>query len=245
MDDFAFNPKAPVVIPTVEVKPTGSVKSWSFSALKTFEKCPYETFLKSVKRLKQESGDAAARGNQIHDLAEEYVRGNIEFPNELEKMKVDYEWLHDTFISGDVILEDEWGYNKDWDPTGWMAEDVWNRTKLDAMVFESETSALVIDHKTGRRFGNELKHGEQLMLYAIVAFLRYPKLQHIRVANWYIDHNEKLERNYTREAAMMFLPRWTERGITMTTATDFPPKPSISNCKWCYYKKSGACEWAN
>lgn len=245
MTDFEFNPKAPVVIPTAVVSAEGLVSAWSFSALKTFEKCPYETYLKSVKRLKEESSEAAERGTRIHDLAEGFVRGDIpDLPPELSKMSDNFDWLREQFLEGKVIMEEKWAYDREWQPCDWSSDIAWNRTKVDAMVFESPTSALIIDHKTGKRFGNELKHAEQLMIYAIVAFLRYPELQHIRVVNWYVDHNEKLERNYTREAAMMFLQRWTDRATAMTSCTDFPPKPSISNCKWCYYKQSGACEWA-
>ena len=82
------------------------------------------------------------------------------------------------------------------------------------------------------------------MLYAIVTFLRYPELQHIRVENWYTDLDEKMDRNYSREDAMRFLPRWTERGNIMTTQKDFLPSPSKPTCKFCPYKKSGDCEWA-
>ena len=39
-----------------------------------------------------------------------------------------------------------------------MAKDVWARIKLDAIVHEDETSARVIDYKTGRQFGNEIAH---------------------------------------------------------------------------------------
>ena len=42
--------------------------------------------------------------------------------------------------------------------------------KLDAYVKEDDTSARVIDYKTGKRFGNEIGHSQQCLLYAIAAF---------------------------------------------------------------------------
>jgi hypothetical protein len=58
-----------------------------------------------------------------------------------------------------------------------MAPDVWGRIKLDAFVHETETSARVIDYKTGKAFGNEIAHSQQALVYAIGSFFRYPDLQ--------------------------------------------------------------------
>ena len=264
MDDFAFDPSTiktssksndPVDFPfTPGQKPlqtkiinrrSGHVKNWSFSALKTFEKCNYETFLKSVQKIPQTAGEAAERGNIIHDLAENYVNGTLEtLPAELQKMTDDFIELRRLYVEGKVILEEEWAFTDDWDITEWKAQDTWLRLKLDVMIQQSETCAVIIDHKTGKRFGNEMKHGEQLMLYAIASFLRYPNLEFIEVCNWYLDHNEKLSRTYTREEAMLFVNTWTNRATTMTTTTEFYPSPSKYNCKWCFYKDSGDCKWA-
>ena len=53
----------------------GLVKAWSASALKKFETCKYATYLKSVKKCADPSGEAADRGTQIHTMAEEYIDG--------------------------------------------------------------------------------------------------------------------------------------------------------------------------
>ena len=244
MEDFAFNPGKNLGTPTTPQR-SGKVKSWSYSGLKVFEQCKYQTFLKSVERIPQESHEAAERGNRIHDLCEQFVDGTLdELPSELLKMEKDFLPLREQYAEGKVVLEEEWAYDVEWNTTDWRHKDAWLRLKLDVLILESETSAIVIDHKTGKRFGNEMKHAEQLMLYAICTFLRYPKLEFLAVINWYIDHNEKLERFYTREEAMVFFERWTARAVAMTSEQEFPPSPSKFNCKWCPYKKSGDCKWA-
>ena len=51
---------------------------------------------------------------------------------------------------------------------------------------------------------------------------------------------------YTRDEAMLFMPKLHQRAVAMTTATKFPPNPSNYNCKWCSYKEGDdpACQHA-
>ena len=239
--DFVFDPTKPIPTPEPVV---GPVKAWSFSALMNDEQCPYRTFLKVVKRTPEPDSPAAARGTAIHTLAEDFVKGEIlEMPVELKQLSGNYRWLREQYEAGKVSLEGEWAFDADWTPTGWRDANAWARIKADAVVYSSPTAAMVIDHKTGRKFGNELKHQQQTQLYAIATFLRDPALEYVETALWYIDHGEATPGKYTRDQAMMFLPRWTLRGNRMTSRTEFPPKPSKTNCKWCPFAETKACEW--
>ena len=122
-------------------------------------------------------------------------------------------------------------------PVGWLEDKTWGRIKLDAMVLEDETSARVIDYKTGRKDGNEIPHSHQALLYAIGSFYKYPDLQYAQTELWYLDKGETMIKNYTRNDAMVFAPGYYQRAIRMTTATDFNPTPSKQNCRWCSYRK--------
>jgi hypothetical protein len=135
--------------PLEEIEPQGGlVKTWSISRLFKFEACPHQIFLSGVKKIKQEAGEAADRGSMIHDLAEKYVRGQLEeLPKELTKFKNAFFGLKELFDEGIVTCEEDWAFNIDWTPTGWLAPDCWNRMKLDAFVRENTTSAKVIDYK--------------------------------------------------------------------------------------------------
>jgi len=218
------------------------IPTWSYSALSTFEKCPYRSYLQKIKKLPEPQHPAAKRGTDIHDQAERYVRGEIDFPKTLKKFTESFETLRELFAKGQVELEGDWGFTQDWEICGWRAEDVWARIKLDALVRMDETSARVIDYKTGRKFGNEVAHAQQALLYAISTFIRYPEIDFIKTELWYLDHAAVAEQTYTREQAMLFYPKWVKRATTMTSATEFPPKPSKFTCKWCSYKEE-ACEF--
>lgn len=224
----------------------GPVSAWSYSALKVFEECPYRTYISRVKRIPEPSSPAADRGSEIHQQAEDYVAGKLDaFPSTLAKFTDEFKVLFDLYAEGKVELEGEWAYTIDWQTTGWLADDCWARIKLDAFVREDETSARVIDYKTGKKFGNEIGHGQQCLLYAIGAFVREPALQLVQTELWYLDKGETTIKSFNREEAMLFMPRFHERAVVMTTETDFEPKPSPNNCRWCSYRKGEypECNW--
>ncbi len=229
----------------------GLVTFWSHSSLQQFQECPYRLYLRRVKRIKEPSGEAAERGTMIHDQCEAYVNGSrIDLPEgkKTQEFQHRFETLRSLYLKGQVHLEENWGFDIDW---GTLADDgalyknpsLWCITKLDVFVRESETSARIIDHKTGRKFGNEVKHGGQAMEYAVSAFMRYPELEHITTEFWYLDQGQDGVRTYNRQEAMLLLPRINQRAIKLTSATKFPAKPSDKACKWCHYRKSGDCEY--
>lgn len=222
----------------------GAIKAWSFSSLSVYEQCPMRAKLKQIDKIEEPTTPALTRGSEIHDLAERYVRGQEgdEVPLPLQQFTKGFEQLKAQFAAGKVTCEEDWAFTKDWSETGWTSPDCWHRAKLDAFLIEDDGSALIVDYKTGKKFGNELKHGEQGLTYAIGAFLRHPELNFIKIEFWYLDKGEKLRREYTREQALLFHPRLHQRAVKMTTAVDFPAKPSFIACRWCHYGKEGICK---
>lgn len=220
------------------------LNAWSYSRLTVFESCRHQAELKFVRKIPEpdrplppgKTEHANDRGTRVHEAAEKYVLGGIELIPELESFKPELNALRTLYAAGKVSLEGEWGYTKEWKPTPWMSADVWTRIKLDAIVFLSKTKAVVIDYKTGKRWGNEIKHGEQMQLYQLAAFLRYPDLQEITVELWYTDLNELVSLTYTRAQGMKFLASFTNRGKRMTECEDFPPNPNAFSCRFCPYK---------
>jgi len=224
----------------------GPVPTWSYSALKVFEECPYRTYISRVKKVPEPSSPAADRGTQIHNEAEDYVKGVLgEMPDSLKKFESQFVDLKHLFNEAQVELEGEWGFDLDWAPVGWMTRETWARIKLDALVHEDEQSARVIDYKTGKKWGNEIPHSQQCLLYAIATFFRYPQLQYVQTELWYLDKGETTVKSFTREQAMNFAPGFYSRAIAMTTCTDFAPNPSKNNCRWCSYRKGDEpeCGW--
>jgi RecB family exonuclease len=226
------------------------IPTWSFSRIQDFEQCKRRAKLKYLDKIPEperplppgKTEHANDRGTRIHDAGERFARGGIELIPELQKFKPEFERLKALYATGNVSLEGEWAMDRSWEPVAWASSDAWLRLKLDALVFLSPTEAVAIDYKTGKRFGNEVKHNEQLQLYQLVTFLRYPKLETIHVELWYLDVDELVTVTYTRNQGLRFRRSFENRGNAMTTCTEFPPNPNIFSCKWCPYKGTEHCD---
>ena len=114
-------------------------------------------------------------------------------------------------------------------------EPAWLRLKLDALVLHDEHTATVIDFKTGRKFGNEVKHGEQLQLYQLSTFLRYPQLQTVYAELWYLDQDEITSQKFSRTMGLRYRDKFGKRGEALTSCTDFPASANIYACRYCQY----------
>lgn len=222
----------------------GRITSWSFSALQVFESCKYHSKLARLDRVPDlQPKTAADRGTAIHQEAEDYVTGKATFTNNLRFFKDDLTALAAHYTAGRVVCEQEWGFDEKWVCTDWKS--AWLRLKCDAVCFLDPTHAVVIDYKTGKRFGNEIKHSEQLQLYAVTALIRYPDLEQVTCELWYFDQNELASFTMKRSQLPKYLRLFDKRGMAMTTETEFKPNPNIYSCKYCPYgpAKQGDCKF--
>jgi hypothetical protein len=233
-----------------KVPGSGLVPAWSASTLKVFETCRWRLYLDRVVKLQQEESEPLKRGNRYHKALEDYVMGTIgELPEEmaksdkLNKFMPMIDELREAYAEGMVEVEGNWGFNTAWDTVDWMAKDVWARVKLDVLRWLDKpmgTHAKCVDWKTGARFGNEVVHADQGMIYTVATFMRYPQLELVDVEFAYVDQGEtSFPQRYTREQAMTFLPRITDRATILTSAreNDFTPSPSVYNCKKCPFNR--------
>lgn len=222
---------------------SGAVKTWSFTTLMKFLECPYQIYLKNVLRKKgAPRGEGANRGEKIHTYIEDYIKGETDtLPKAVKHCREHIKLLRTLYAKGLVSIEGDWGFNVNWESTGWMDKDIWARVKLDSLKFDDETrrSAVCDDWKTGKKYGNEAKHNRQGQIYAIASFLRYPELEHVEVNFRYVDiaSDNILRALYSRERAMRLMPAWTNNAIEMTTCTEFKPKPTTYNCQFCDFNR--------
>ncbi len=223
------------------------ISAWSHSRLAIFEQCKYRAKLQYVDRIPEpirplppgRTEHANDRGTRIHEAGELFVRGGVELIPELHAFKPEFLRLRELHKEGKVGLEGEWGFDRDWMPVSWKSPNIWARIKLDAFVHLSDTHGVVIDYKTGKRFGNEVKHAEQCQLYQLAAFLRYPELEVIDVELWYTDQDELTHMRYTRAQGLRFLKNFDARGQAITTEEVFPANPNIFSCQWCPFGPTG------
>ena len=222
-----------------------AITSWSHSKLGDFEKCKLLAWLKHDQKIPEPPRPlppgrvehANDRGSRIHDAAEHFVNGTGPFIPEMREFEQEFNHLKHLYAAGKVSLEGEWAMDEDWNIAPWKTG--WHRSKLDALVHASDEEAVVIDYKSGKKFGNEIKHAEQTQLYSLNAFLRFPKLEIVYAELWYLDVKDLTLATYTRAQALRFKQSWNRRGHALTDATEFPPNPNKFSCRWCPYGPDG------
>ncbi len=234
------------------MKTTVKAPSWSFSRLGDFSKCKLMYKLKHLDKIPEPERElpkgktefANDRGTRIHSNIEEYVRGEHDaLCDEANKhFGVHVDLLRVLYADGVVEMEEAWAYDREWEVAAW--ETGWLRMKVDALVHLSKQEASIIDFKTGRVWGNEVGHAQQLNLYAVAVFLRYPKLEEVSVADWYLDHGEVTERFFTRDQALRFKKSFHAQGVAVTDCTSWPANPNKFSCQFCLYgpEHSGHCD---
>lgn len=228
---------------------TQTANSWSFSKLADFTRCKLAFKIKHIDKVaeperplprgKTEHGND--RGSRIHDNIETYIRGDHDAlcPEADKYFGIHIDMLRVMYAEGMVEMEQEWGFDDQWETTDWNG--AWLRMKLDFLVHLSPTQAIVGDWKTGRHYGNEVGHANQLNLYAVATFLRHPELEEISVADYYIDHGITTERVFTRTQALKYRRTFDKQGKDLTTCTEFPANPNRFSCQWCPWGDTGHC----
>jgi len=229
------------------------IKFWSFSALKDFEVCPYKVYLGRVEKhgrpdYSDKPDHPLTRGSRIHKEAELFVKGEGPFTRDLQKHKDRLCELQEVFTEGRLEVEQSWWANSDWAPTSYNEPDKWVTVICDAFEHNLNlTNACVTDYKSGKSWGNEVKHTEQMQLYAVAAFMRYPELLSVDVELIYLDEKTVKRRTYLRPAIAVYIERWTKRAVRLTSCVNFPAKPNKSNCRYCPFSPNeegtGVCSY--
>ena len=170
---------------TKKTIPIKQVTSWSFSRYSDYKQCPLKAKLKHIDKISEPPNEAMARGAQIHNLAEDFIKGKVpKLAPELKLFEKEFKRLRAMFkkISQSMVVEDNWAFTKDWDETAWNNWTAcWVRIKLDCAHHEEDTVLVVTDWKTGKfRPEQNEEYVEQLELYALSALLLHDHIEEVR-----------------------------------------------------------------
>jgi len=268
-EDFKDQPTTGEIMGTVnpafsELTFEGKIPSVSFSTLSNFTNCPYSVYLSKVKNggIGNVGSPAMDRGSEIHQMLEDYVKGDVEFVDWYKIKSKDYyidmiEKFREEYKENLIVPEMEIALREDLSPCGWTDKDVWFRGAIDIARFnkplEEATEATLYDYKTGG-YNHSAKHRSQLQLYALLILQLYPKIEKVSVAAIYLDHRKELFFNsFGQSDVRMIWPRTYAKLKSVTDATVFYPNANGYTCKWCQHKtkqeKLGqdapACEFAH
>ena len=225
---------------------------WSFSRLMDYEQCPYRFYLKVVAKAEQpELSDdhPMVRGRRIHEEVEHYISLQTDaFPSSGKKLQELLTECRNRFDHGSATVEEKWGFTTDWAPVGWWEDGVWCRMATDYHERVDTDAEIIIDWKTGKSFGNEVKYMQQMQLYSVGAFMRNPHLEFLDVKLAFLDDGKVRIKSFERgDKINKLVARFTERAMRLSNTVDFRPKPSLMNCKYCPFGSqfgTGACIYA-
>jgi CRISPR/Cas system-associated exonuclease Cas4 (RecB family) len=222
-------------------KPAKKITSWSYSRWACYTECPAKAKYKFIDKLPEPGSPAMERGNEIHKMAENYVKGVLKtLPAELKLFSVEIKNLKKQKASPEQSIT----FTKDWKQCAWNDWDrAWLRIKVDAILINDQV-ATVIDYKTGKvRDGNEM----QLSLYDLGALVAYPKIKVVMSELWYLDHGEVrpiTPRQATQKDVPLLKKEWVTRVTPMLNDTKFAPRAG-DYCRYCTFRKGngGPCQY--
>lgn len=232
-----------------KVIPIKPVTSWSFSRYSDYRRCPLMFKLKHLDKIQEPKNAAMERGSQIHELAEQYIKGVLpaKLPSELKAFEATFKRLRTLFKkrTAGIVVEDDWAFRKDWSQTQWNDwTGCWLRVKLDNADNEDPDVLVIRDWKTGK-FREELneEYVEQLELYALCGLLLYPHVKEVHPFLAYLDADviypdPDAPTVYTRADLPRLQKAWEKRVAPMFADKRFAPRPH-DKCRFCFYGQSG------
>lgn len=237
------------------------IMAGSFSRLDVYEQCALHAKFKYIDKIPEPDRGTPPRGltewpndrgSRIHDEVDRYIRGKLDTISDsgafiFKDWKKLFNELRKKFKQGVVLPEEMWCFTKEWKN---CEADDWNhiyyRVKTDVTAFLTPEEAVVIDFKTGRIRGNEIKYNQQCQSYAVGAFIRFPSLLKVTTELWYFDHPKEdlFPTVYSRKQGIRLHKPLITRMDAMTSETAFKPNPNKFSCRWCPYRqdRSGDCK---
>lgn len=215
----------------------------SLRRLLDFESCPHRLFLEVLRKAPKPEYDTKhplIRGQIVHKELEQYIRGHTDLPESGKRIKDHLELCREYAAEGKARPEEQWGFDSDWQITGYWDDNIWLRMATDCYVLPAPDAGIIYDWKTGKSFGNEVKYMQQMQLYACGALMRHPDLEIVDVHLVFTDDGVVRSRSFERGPKFnALIARFTERFNRITECIDWRPKPNVMNCKFCPFGPGG------
>ena len=221
---------------------SNGITAWSYSRYADYKQCPLRFKLKHIDKLPEKPNPAMQRGGDIHKEGERFLTAKARKPKVPENYRhFNDEMLH--LLKLAPMVEQQWGFTREWTPTEWFARDTWLRIVCDVVVKYDDHTVDLIDFKTGRKYDT---NEEQVELFSCAPFIKWPEVNHVTTRLWYLDQKDDNEviREYTRDEFEGIKAGWESKIVAMFKDKRFAPTPN-DKCRWCDYSKAkgGPCQF--
>jgi hypothetical protein len=212
------------------------VKAWSYSRHEVYVLCPLKFKLRYIDKLPEPGAPAMDRGTKVHAGAAAYLHGTGALPVEFVHAK-HVQLAAELLAFPDKQVEQQWGYTRAWQPTGWFGNATWFRSILDVGVLYDDMTYEDIDWKTGKRYGS---NAEQMETQALAVMCRLKPVTHVSTRLVYLDTGEEEFAEFPARDKEKLMRKWEVKVAPMFADDMFAPRPN-DKCKWCAFSRSN---WA-
>lgn len=220
---------------------SNGITAWSYSRYADYKQCPLRFKLKYIEKRQEAGSPAMERGSTIHKEGENWLKNK-----RAKKLPESYKHFADEMAqlrNLDPMVEQQWGFTRQWTPTSWFGADTWLRIVCDVAVVYEDNTADLIDFKTGRKYDT---NEEQVELFSTSIFMRHPEVTDVTTRLWYLDQEKDNEvvREYSRSDFEKIRKDWEKKTVAMFKDKRFAPTPN-EKCRWCSFSKDkgGPCPY--
>ena len=209
----------------------------SYSALKLYEQCGLRYYRQRIlKDVHEQETVYTTHGNNVHSAIENNIKHATPLVKELSAYSgvIKAVKIGAATSSANVVVEQNIGLTRSYNPTGYWDGDVWIRAKIDVLVTGSpDKTASIIDWKTGKRKVDYT----QLKIAAISVFQSIPqaRLENIKAAFVWLKDKVMDQVVYSRGNIRPMIEELTPRFMAIEEAQEnniWKPKPSYL-CAYC------------
>ena len=222
---------------------THPATAWSFSRWDTWRQCPLKYKLQHLDKLDKEQSPAMIRGNAFHVAIAKYIEGKpVPLPAEVRSPyhQALYQFMRE--FDGMKMVEQQWGFNRNWGRDKWFGESVWLRAVLDVALIYGDGEVEAVDHKTGKRYD---KNNDQLELFALTVMFRIPDTKKVKTRLVYVDAGDQEEiTEFSAKDRDKLRDKWEKLAAPMMGDRTWPARPN-DKCKWCPFRQGagGQCRF--
>lgn len=220
---------------------SNGITAWSYSRYADYRQCPLRFKLKYIDKLPEPGSPAMQRGSDIHKKGEGWLLSKRK-----PKLPVEYQHFAEEMhqLKGlNPMVEQQWGFTRDWEPTSWFGKNTWLRVICDVAVVYEDGEADVIDFKTGRKYDTNV---EQMQLFGSAIMFKFPEVHTVTARLWYLDQprDNVVEDEYKRSSLPALRKDWEGKTRAMFKDKRFAPTPN-EKCGWCNFSKDkgGPCPY--
>lgn len=215
----------------------GPLKAWSYSRWDLHNTCPLRFKYEVIDGRKAAASPAMEKGHKVHQELTAYI---IAPPGELAVVPKSAGHatglVQELRAFSDVVVEQQWGFDRQWKPTGWFGDETWLRSVLDVAVLYDDMTAEVIDWKTGKPRGT---HEDQMELFAVSLMAKFIPAVSVTTRLVYTDFPKQEIGEYPRTDFAKLVAKWETKVAPMFTDTAYLPRPN-DGCKFCPFSRTNS-----